>query len=131
MRYFIISALMAMPLFGFSPAIECENALELSAFWQGRSFVNRSSDALGISTNTFRFVSSGKSAVYETSGVIGGSGNSGRNEFDVVSASSSQLVLKYTSASDRDMAPYIVGKTETVALNASDRSMTISGKLYR
>ena len=96
-----------------------------------RSFVHRGSDASGSTSSTFRFSADGSSGVLETSGVVYGSAYTGRNEFDVVSVSSTSMVIRYTSASDRDLAPYIVGKKESLTLNASNRSITYNGDVHK
>lgn len=134
MKNLLILALMALPSWAAQatlPVATASTEFAVGPFWHGRSFVNRSSDAMGSTTTTFRFSADGKSGVMETSGTIMGSAYSGRNEFSVVSATSSQLVIKYTSATDRDLAPYIVGKKETLSLNASRQTVEYNGDEFR
>jgi len=121
--------LIALPLFGF----ETEPMVTPVAapYWHGQTFSLSTSDALGSSTGAFTFSSDGASGSYETRGNIGGRTYTDKNRFDVVSSSSTELTVKYTWTSDPAMASYVVGKSETIRLNAAGNSISHGGKTYR
>ena len=123
----VFSLLLALPLVGFQP----DESTLLGPFWHGQTFTVSSSDALGSSSGSFSFSADGTSGSYETRGNIGGRVYTGKNTFDVTASSGNQLTIKYTWTSDADMASYVIGKSETIKLNADSKSITHGGKTYR
>jgi hypothetical protein len=131
----LLLSILALGMCAFTtaphPAENTSVVHEISTFWHGRSFVYRGSDGYGTTSSTIRFSTDGRTGALETSGVVLGSAYSGRNEFDVISSSTTEMTIRYTAASDRDLAPYIVGKKEFISLNAANRTITYNGNVHK
>ena len=101
--------------------------LQSENFWRGKTFTSVTSDALGTTKRTLTFSAYVESGEYEESSKYG----KVTYRFIVVLSSLEKSTIEYTASSDAEMAPYVVGKSESILLNAQEGSISLGGKTYR